>query len=364
MKKQILILVLALFAIGFSSTAFGQVIDPTPLDPSCIDLTNPLTPAPGNPYTYEVDIPNPPGTNSFRWYVTQDLNFATAGVYNWATAEANVLTAGTNSIELSWQSFVLDPTDYVFVVVFVENVATDAPNCPTNNIKIYRIQPLHAFTLDIANVDSTASAIAAASFPTCIDDVQSAVFDPAFGTDGGIVYNYGQNVLYYAVAAANFSGQYELQAQFTGLQGPTGAGALGQTAAIYWDYTALGTGNGPITLTTAENGVTQDLGDVEAQAASGLVGSAGEMIYIKVVINHNSFEAANSLDEYAYTLAINGVLVDAAGTPLAADDSFDDLHHGNCLPDLFVNDITTQRLMTRPTVNTPVGTPAVLPIAP
>lgn len=381
MKKQLLILVLAIIGFGLSQT-HAQVITPTPLDPACIDLTNPLTPVPGNDYTYEVDIPFPTnGTKSFRWYVTQDVNFATAGTYNWATAEAiggpilatgeahyNALTPGANSIVLSWQSFVLNPGDYVFVVVYVENERTDAPTCTTNNIKIYRIQPLHAFTLDIANVDSTASAIAAANFPTCIDDVQSAVFDPAFGTDGGVVYNFGQNVLYYAVAAANFSGQYNLQAQFNGLQGPTGAGAVGQVAAIYWDYTPLGNGNGPFAVT---NGTTLDLGDVEAQDPTGTVGSDGEMIYIKVVINHNSFEAANNLDEYAYTFAINGVLVDASGNPLAADDSFDDLHHGDCQPDLFVNDIVTQRLLTRPTVisvspvpGAPNPVDGYLPIAP
>lgn len=375
MKKQILTLFVAIFALGFSQI-YAQTITPTPLDPGCIELDDPLRPVAGNPYTYEVDIPNPPGNKSFRWYVTQDETFATGGVYNWATAEAiggpilatgeahyNVLTPNEPSIVLSWQSFVLDPTEYVFVVVYVENERISDPLCITNNLKVYRIQPQHAFTLDIANVDSVTAAAVAANFPTCVDDVQSAIFDPAFGTDGGVVYEYGKNVLYYVVAAANFSGQYELTAQFSGLQAATPSGTVGQTATIYWDYTPLGIAEGNV---AAVEGAPVNLGIVEAQAANGLVGQAGEMIYIKVIIEHNSFEAAGSADEYAYTLAINGKLVDGTGVPLATDDSFDDLHYLNCLPDLYENDIATQRLLTRPTLidlTLPAGDD-FLPIAP
>lgn len=377
MKKQIFIIIIAIFTLSLSQVSAQIVLDPTPLDPACIDLDNPLRPVAGNPYTYEVDVPNPPGNKSFRWYVTQDETFATGGTYNWATAEAiggpilatgeahyNALTPDANSIILSWQSFVLDPTEYLFVVVYVENERITAPLCTTNNIKVYRIQPVHAFTLDIANVDSAANVTGAASLPTCVDDVQEAIFDPGFGTDGGVVYDYGKNVFYYVIAAANFSGQYNLEAIFTGLQAATPSGTVGQVAELYWDYTNLGEANGPFAVT---EGTAIDLGDVEAQAANGLVGEAGELIFIKVVIHHNSFEAANSLDEYPYTLAINGKLVDDTGTPLATDDSFDDLHFGNCLPDLFVNDITTQRLMTRPTLidqTDPDPAQDFLPIAP
>lgn len=374
MKKQIFILVLIFLSLGIYQ-GFAQTITPTPLDPTCIDLTNPLKPVPGNPYTYTVDVPQPDGNKSFRWYVTQDPDFATAGVYNWATAEPvtggpilaagsahyNVLTAGAafNTISLTWQSFTLNPGEYVFVVVYVENEQTTAPLCTTNNLKVYRIQPIHAFTLDLASVDSATSALAGANFPTCADDVKEAHFDETFGTDGGVVYDYGKNILYYAMAAANFSGQYELEAQFTGLQLATPSGTTGQIAELYWDYVPLGEANGPIAVT---EGATLDLGIVEAQSASGTVGSAGEMVYIKVVIRHNSFEVSGAQQFWPYTFAVNGRLVDATGTPLAADDSFDDLHYANCSPDLFVNDVTTQRIVARPTMIP--GAPNFLPIAP
>lgn len=378
MKKQILLLVLVLLTFGVYK-GLAQTITPTPLSSTCIDLNNPLKPVPGNPYTYEVSVPAPVGSNSFHWYVTQDINFVDSYDYNDETATTlpgpflaagsahyNALTPGANSISLTWQSFSLDPTEYLFVVVYVENTATAAPSCTTNNIKVYRIQPAHAFTLDIANVDSAAAAIAAANFPTCVDDVFTAQFDATFGTDGGVVYNYGHNVLYYAVAAANYSGQYNLQAQFTGLQAATPSGTLGQVANIYWDYTPLGEANGPFPVT---EGATLDLGEVVAPSG-GTVGQAGQMIYIKVVIHHNSFEAANNALEYPYVLAINGTLVDAAGNPIAPatdPDAYDDLHFADCAPDLFVNDRTTQRLMARPTLidqTDPDPADNFLPIAP
>ncbi len=44
MKKQLLILILAIFAIGFSTTVYGQL---TPRALECIDLTDPLNVVPG-----------------------------------------------------------------------------------------------------------------------------------------------------------------------------------------------------------------------------------------------------------------------------------------------------------------------------
>jgi hypothetical protein len=380
MKKHFLILFIALFALGVSQS-FAQpiTITPTPLDPNCIDLDNPLTPVPGNPYTYNVNVPTPPGNKSYRWYVTQDQNFAVSGAYNWGTAEVigtsgilaagdvhyNILTADSSSISLTWQSFVLAPDEYVFVVIYVENESSELPGCTTNNLKVYRIQPLHAFTLDIANVDPVAVDSVGDGFQVCIDDVQSAVFDPLHGTNGGIVYDYGTNTLYYAVAAANFSGQYRLFAQFDGLQAVTPDGADGQIATIYWDYVYNGETNSVGPLDLNDNLTELDLGVVEAQDATGTVGAGGEVIYIKVVINHNSFEAAGGVDSYPYTLAINGRLVDASGVPLAPatdPELYDDLHYADCAPDGFINDIVSQSLIARPTIN--AVDPDFLPIAP
>ena len=381
MKKQILLFIVAFVAFGLSQTIAQPTLTPKPLDATCIDLTDPLRPVPGNPYTYEVTIPNPPGGKSFRWFVTQDVTFITAGAVTatpqtvggsiLAAGEAhyNILTADADAIELTWKSFVLNPGQYVFVVVYVENV----DDCTTNNLKVYRIQPLHAFTLDIENMswDGTAGTIIITDLEQCVDDVQSAVFDPDHGTDGGVVYDFGTNTLHYAVVAANFSGQFELTAQISGLQDATADETVGQSATIYWGYTPNSETYSIGPLTSAANGVTQDLGNVLAEELadfSGTIGEDGQMIYIKVVIEHNSFEAAANADEYLYTLAINGRLLDNTGAPLASaadEDEFDDLHHEDCLPDLFTNDIVTQILKARPTVQSVTPPPAgYLPIAP
>ena len=326
----------------------------------------------GTPYTYEVVVPAPPGTKSFRWYVTQDQNFALSGNYNWDTAEPadgtssilasgeahyDILSEGETSIELVWQSFVLATDEYVFVVVYVENV----DDCTTNNLKVYRIRPLHAFTLDIANVDSVLNVTAADGFEQCVDDVQDAVFDPDFGDDGGIVYDFGQDILYYVVAAANFSGAYQLSVNLDGLQGPTPSGADGQEAMLYWDYTFAGLAGNPNGQSIVNN--TPVSFNVDAQSSP--VGQDGELIFLKVIIDHNSFEAADGAEGYTYTLAIDGVLVDDTGTPLAYDD-YGDLHHGTCDQDGFLNDYTTQVLKARPTINSvsPAPPDGFLPITP
>jgi len=377
MKKSIFILLVALLGLGLSQ-AYAQdpVIVPTGLDPTCIDLTDPLHPVPGSPYTYEVNVPNPPGDKSYRWYVTQDEDFALNGTYNWATAEAiggpilaagsanyNVLTADATTVTLTWQSFVLDPGEYVFVVIYVENVGA---SCTNNNIKIYRILPAHAFTLDIANIDSTNNIIVANNFSQCVDDVVNAQFDASILPDGGIVYDYGQNIFYFGVAAANFSGQYNLTAVFDGLQLATPGGTANQTAEIFWGYSMANIDEfGPFPLTTASNGVPQDLGIVEAPGG-GTVGQSGQMIYFRIHLHNNQFEAAGTgIDQYSYSFAVNGKLVDALGNPLAPDDSMDDLHWANCSPDLYDNDVASQVLLARPAINS-VNPPApgFLPSAP
>ncbi|MBK6345311.1 MAG: hypothetical protein IPF68_05140, partial [Bacteroidales bacterium] len=188
MKKQLLILALAVIAVGFTSSVYAQLV-PQPLQ--CIDLNDPLNVVPGQPYTYEVDVPTPPGAKTFHWFITQDVNMITAGAIT-ATpqlvggpilaagdAHYNVATPNANTINLTFQSFTLAANQYVFLGILVEN--TDAGlGCTTNNFKVYRIQPMHAFSLDIANVDG-AGAIQAGygtdNFTSCMADISAASYD-------------------------------------------------------------------------------------------------------------------------------------------------------------------------------------------
>jgi len=385
MKKQFLVIAILTLVI-FSSVkyAFAQdpYLAPTPL--TCIDLTDALRPVPGNKYLYDIDVPTPPGTKTYRWFVTTDTEFMSgatitatpedpdASTYlQWAAdhydaeIEESVANSG-DTISLRWNSFTLDPAqgEYLFVVVHVVNV--DAVDCETNNLKVYRILPTHAFTLDIAAIDPTDPADItvvdqATTFEVCADYLQSAVFDPTHGTDGGVVYDFGQNTFYWIVSAANFTTGYQLSIQFRGLQGPSGDGNIGQEATLYWSDTFDG----------EENSITFDWqdGDIE-QVLGNILGAAsqdGQMLYIKVVIDHNHFEASGA-GPHPYELAIDGVLLEEDLTPMDPV-LFGDLHHAEitagdgCETDEFDHDRNTQNLKSRPTV-TPEDPTPFLPIGP
>lgn len=362
MKTKNLILMMAFFAFAIYG-AYGQTLAPRALQ--CIDLLNPLSPVPGNPYTYTVDVPNPPGNKSYRWYVTQDPNFATNGAYNWGTAQTiggpilaagsgwyNSLTPNQPTISLTWQSFVLNPGQYVFVVIYVENTRIDDPLCTTNNLKVYRILPLHAFSLDIANVlDGTIlEAGYGANIDHCISDVQSAVFDPI---NNEIDYDFGSDTLYYAIAAANYSGNWQLRVQLAGLQ-------TSQTATITWGYTLAGVTAFPIAAGQAQPGGTFTAPDfVQIQGGVNTVGSAGQTIFIRMIIYHGT--QFQGLATSQYSLAVNGNLVDGSGNPIPL---FADVHHTGAAPCVQADfdDIALQSLTPRPTIQTPVGAPVFLPI--
>jgi hypothetical protein len=360
MKKHILTLMIALF-IGAAS-AFAQGLAPQPV--TCIDLTDPLKPVPGNPYTYEVTVPTPPGAKTYHWFVTQDINFINAGVLtpDRETIGGPILAAGSgqynsptldaSSLSLTWKSFVLTPDEYVFVVIQVTNV-DPANGCETENLKVYRIEPAHAFTLDIANVGADGSIQAGygqTALETCMSDIESATYNPV---DDNVIYDFGQNTLYFAVAAANFSGQYQLGIQFNGL-------LANQTADISWGYTFAGAGSNVVASGIGAPGYNNDAaGVVQAQAASGNVGSDGETIYIMVVIHHDNFEGIVAVD---YTLAVEGVLHD--GTSVIPGD-YADIHHTSCEQNAY-DDIAYQTIAPRPDIQDATGSPSgtFLPIAP
>jgi len=333
MKKQILILFMAVFVLG-ANQAFGQdpFITPVPIPDECIDLDDPLNVVAGRSYTYTVNVETPPGDKYFRWFVTQDIQFIEDGglyIDNGGTLQTtggdilvsasghyNDLSLEENSIDLTFQAFTLDPEDYVFVVVYVENDGTAEDGCITDNLKVYRIQPLHAFTLTVENIDFEGNAVVTSTFEVCVDDVQDAFFDPTFDDNaGGVVYDYGQNAFFYGVAAANFSGDFALAATFTGLQDATGAGDIDQEVeGVYWSTSLAELDPETGTPTSVSFNETEGYWDFGGIGATGNYTEADPyIIYIKVVVNHNQFEAAE-LDGYDYTFALDGVLAEGDGT--------------------------------------------------
>ncbi len=253
--------------------------------------------------------------------------------------------------------------EYVFVVVYVVNDGTGFDGCITDNLKVYRIQPLHAFTLTMANIDG--DAIDYDVTEICVDDVQSAIFDPDHGDDGGVVYDYGQNEFYFAVAAANFSGNFQLSGIFTGLEGATPDGEIAQSATLYWDYTLDGLDTDPngVPITEAETLIGEIIPPAGTSYGEGEEGDddAAFMIYIKVVVEHNQFEATSPID---YTLALDAVLADEEGSfgDHNADNDLGDLEQDSCERDPFHNAVT-QQLRPRPSVES-VPDGLLLPNAP
>jgi hypothetical protein len=167
-------------------------------------------------------------------------------------------------------------------------------------------QTQHAFTLDIANIDfNDGNSVTTDPVAVCVDDVQSAQFDPdADGGNGGVLYDFGSNEFYFVVAAANFSGAYHLRARLTNLQGGSGlAVADGQTAEIFWTDSWQD---------MLDNTDLSQAGPIDADGEFDLdyilapedlaVGQEGQMLYLKLVIYHNSFEATD-IGGYDYTLA-------------------------------------------------------------
>lgn len=360
MKKQILILVMATFAIGFSSTASGQDIIPRVLE--CIDLSDPLNVVAGQPYTYTVDVQTPVGTKTYHWFVTQDVNMISAGgvIAAIQTVGGPILAAGSgeyndvsnvvNQVTLTFQSFTLAPNQYVFVGILVEN--TDEDGCVTNNFKVYRILPLHAFSLDIANVLSDGAVLGpdyGANIDNCLSGVISATYDPV---EDAIDYDFGSNTFYYQVAAANFSGSWQLRAQLAGL-------TLSQTAEITWGYTFATADANPIAPAGSVDGDFTSSVLVTAQNASGAVGAAGEYIYIRMIITHGNLFEGTALTQYS--LAVNGNLVSSVGPPLVLVTDGADVHHvGATCAQVDFDDIALQSLKPRPDIQP--GTPGYLNI--
>jgi len=334
MKKQILILIVALFAISFS-TAFGQAVNnptisPTPL--TC-PTNDPLNPIAGRPYDYSATI-NPANGTTY-WYATKSTTFTNAGarVATEIPADGVAILAGASiymtsaanattptSTQVTWTSEGLAGVTAANPLFMVVEYA--GPTC-SNNMKVMKIVPKVAFTVDITNLDHTN----AATLPygtaenQCYSDVAGSSYDLA---NDNITIDYGTNVLYYEVIAANFTGSYAPTFQLTGLQGT-------QTADIDWDY---------VKNTYANNLVTAGTGTITTPAAtvstSATNTSNGVSIYVRVTVHNNGYEG---LSTDAIDLAVDAV-----------DASLNQDVEPDCTTILAYGDVASQSLNARPTI--------------
>jgi hypothetical protein len=374
MKKQILLLIVALIAISFS-TAYGQSLAPRAI--TCL-TSDALHPVAGQPYNYVVDVPNPAGTKEYTWFVTQDQHFINAGFLTASreTILGNLLAAtgtgyndvsnGSNTLSLTWKSFAYDPTAPVFVVIQVKNDAGGGA-CVTQNMKVYKIQPQNAFTLDIANLQSAATPNLAgtlvagygANLDKCIHDIVDAAYDA--NAPEGVIYDYGTDYMFYEVVAANFTGSWKPSFTLTGVD-------PNETVTVEWATDKVFTTPHALTLAA---GVWSSADVYTAVAAGGAVGPLGESIFVRVTLDHSTTTNYQGLADEAVVLAVDG-LTNLSAIPA---QQLGDIHYeaGATLPaqacpwvDAFANDIATQTLKPRPTINAgaTMPTPGLLPVKP
>jgi hypothetical protein len=384
MKKQLYSLILTLFVLSvFSSAAFAQ-LTPRPIE--CLPADH-LHPIAGQPYNYTITVPTPPGAKTVRWMATQSTTFITgdavvavpeiAGVSDvLANAGVNYNNPTTDlfTMSLTWKYFAYDPTAPVFVIV---NVVNADGTCSPNNLKVWKIMPINAFTLDIDNRLQDNSALHTGSvygdeYQRCRDLISSAYYDPNTVNDpddDGVVYDFGSDTLYFEVVSANWSGAWKPSLQVSGYA------ALQTITRVDWSNTSDFTT--PNTTTLVGTDYVADglvIPNAANGGANGSVGSAGQSIIVRVIIAHNNHEGivadviVTRVDGQLYF--IDDPTITPPFTYTAA--GVYDVHYANgtgtpCAPlveDGFTNDLATQTLLPRPNVVEGAGIGNFLPIEP
>jgi hypothetical protein len=370
MKKSILILIVAIFAIGFSSS-YGQVTCPVPrtVDPVCLP-SDALHPKAGNPYNYTVVVPTPPGTKEYTWFVTQDQNFITGGILT-ANREFpipslhvaatgvgyNNPATGTATLSITWKYWVPDPALPVFVVINVRNLPIIPDVCISQNMKVFKIMPVNAFTLDIQNVklDHTTPGYEV-QIDRCIHDIVSAKYD--INSPEGVIYDFGTDSLFYVVTAANFTRAWRPSVQLSGLD-PNET-----VARVEWARPADFAFATPHAFTLTAG--TWNAND-SVLALNGIgVDSIGECILIRVTLDHSrtGFPSFQGLTDEVTVLAVDGMATGAV--PDVHWSSTLPVVNAFCgLPDGFQFDLAQQTIKARPNITAPgMPAPGLLPVKP
>ena len=279
MKKQILILMfLALAIFAGVNRSYGQAVaGSAPRGVSCTN--DPVHPVAGKPYTYKAASGQ---AGNYTFWATTDVDFIklVTGVptNNMSTMltvgtqllnATNYATAGaTDNTIITWSDATLNAakTTPTFVVVNKDGICAD-------NLKVWKLDPITAFTVDIKNIDhsnvATSNLAYDAAESQCMDKVQSAKYNA-----GTVEYDFGKQILYFEVIAANFSVEYTPTFTIAGL-------GSGQTAVIEWAYDRAFTS--PVTVTSGVASGTK-------VATSATDTSTGVSIYVRVTITNTTFE--------------------------------------------------------------------------
>lgn len=352
MKKQLLFVLLLALLAG-TSQVFAQAVGgsiPRPI--SC--TTGPFNPIAGVPYDYSADV-SPLSGNAY-WYATTSTSFMANSVrvateeVSGGTVVANAtnymtptpVPANPTTTNITWTSQGLanatvagtDPPE-LFVVVEYEAPATGC----ANNMKVYPIRPINAFTVDIRNIeDATLVPLAFdATDDQCTDGVVSAQWVANPAPNGSIDYDFGADTLYYEVIAANFTDEFTPSFRIAGLTGDQTADLdYGVTLGTYGVNVTTGATNGDFPGSVVTTTVTNT--------------SAGVSIYVRLIVHNNDTEG---LAIIPITLSVDAV--NAAGQP--------DVLHTDCSENIAFNDSAIQNVNPRPSVNA-VAPGVFLPVQP
>ena len=341
MKKQILFLTMFTLALIFAGTtnAFAQSLAVPNSAPQTVACSpDALHPTAGIPYSYTLDAT--PGGGTWTWYATKNKTFMSGAVIPsdslntgtdlFATSPNYGTTGSSNEVTINWSEAILANTEYQTNPTFVVGYYTasgSGTEC-ADNIKIFELDPVNAFVVDIKNINPADNGILAygTNAEQCVDNVQSATYTAA----NNILYDYGTNYLYYEWVAANFSDYWVPTFTLTGLD-------ASQTLTYEYTYANPSTwSTTPPTWTTLTSGTTQIEVDPSVTTTA-----AGVSVYVRVTVENNTFETL---------LAQTAVLTLDGQNPVGGWD----VQNNDCgEPDPNAadqNDVANQIINPRPTV--------------
>ncbi|WP_163709908.1 hypothetical protein [Mangrovibacterium lignilyticum] len=331
MKKQFLSLAIFLLAVfaGINESNAQGVKWSTPQTLSC--TSDALHPFAGVQYTYKAEVSDLTGTGEWRFWATNDSSFVVNNAgepeFNTATAlivgsnelltasanynievgvgNSNVNTEGT--IQLTWTSGMLNSViagteEKLFVVAYY----VSGSEC-TDNMKIWELDPQNAFTVDIIAMDVATPESSIDKYnvtpTTCVDVVESIKYE----SGKGIVYDYGDNYLYFEFVAANFTDYWIPEFTVTGENSA-------QTLTYQYTYDTPDTWGSSTNWTTLESGKTHITPATSVKDAT----DKGVSVFVRVLVDHANYENKNG---QTFTMTLDGKLADGTYDVVNADCS-------------------------------------------
>ena len=332
-----------LFSTMFALTtalSYGQATTATtgtaPTPVTCTD--DALHPIIGKEYTYKAT--GTPTGGTYHIFATNKTNFIatngdldTAGAYTTGNqitttdANYNVGTNNNGEAKLSWSSAAANPS---FVVVQYKQNGT----CTTDNLKVYKIVPKNAFTIELHNMEKDARNNLTTKVNTNVDVCSGAVKEATYDTGNDkMKYNYGSQSFFYELVAANYDNKtFEAKFKLSGLD-------TNQSAKLKWgvDKAAINNDLGDIISGGAEVSVT-------VNADASVNPSAGVSIYLELVVENGSYEGTSPSN-----ITLSADATTGTGTNKIKDVKAD------CTEEDDFADKAIQVLKARPTISPDTG---------